>query len=122
MRDAVEEDTYTDYDPTEYERRRRDGGLADISNYTVELIGNNAVSVTNDTTGNEEYWDSDGYNGGSIDHIIVSGKGYNWVRSRIYKQKLPRDFYGGTVKRLRQGNLLLNVFKKGLKSRGLDVK
>lgn len=123
MNEAVKEDVYSSYDPTLYIRREEDGGLSDTRNMTVELIGNDTISITNDTRGNDDYSNTEGWDSGAIDGIIVTGHGYNWSKSKIYKlQPFPRDFYAGTVARLRKGNLLVNTLKAGLRKRGLDVK
>jgi hypothetical protein len=89
---------YSKYDPSEYARRGRSGGLADFHNYHVLNIGKMNMTIINETMGNSAYASgfgtnpSDGWNAGYINDIIESGRGYNWTRSRIYKKQLARPF------------------------------
>jgi hypothetical protein len=123
MSEEIIEDTYTAYQSEAdepYVRRGLDGGLADTRNMTVEIIGDNTISITNDTGENPAY-------GGNpyspIDGIIVSGRGYTWKKSEIYRlQPFPRDFYAGTIARLKKNNKHIQALKMGMRKRGFDIR
>lgn len=119
MSETIQEVTFSQYDPSQYVRRelRGEEGLSSIENIQVELIDDNTISVENVTTG-----DDDDY-GEPIDEIIVTGNGYTWERSRIYKnQPYPRDFYQDTVDRLKANGKHIEALKKGMIKQGLNVK
>ncbi len=90
--DSVVENVYSAYYPEKYVRRRSNGGLSDPENYTV-TEGKLSLSLINETPGNSEYADSEGWDSGPITDIIESGSGYHWTNSKIYNlQPYPRPF------------------------------
>jgi hypothetical protein len=123
MSDTIIEETYTAYESdafVPYERRGLDGGLADTSNMVVKKIGDNTIIIRNLTIGNSKY---PSYDDEPIDRIIVSGVGYRWTGSKIYRlQPFPRDFYSGTKVRLKRNNDHIKAFKEGMKKRGISIK
>lgn len=129
MSNVIENVTYNQYIPKEYKRRGVDGGLASKQNMRAEMIDDNTLAIKNMTTGNEEYAPprSQGYDEGTIDHIIVSGKGYHWTNSAIHypivrRSPLKRNFYEATREELQNTNDHVHSMYKGLKNRGIDVR
>ncbi|WP_127566596.1 hypothetical protein [Paenibacillus xylaniclasticus] len=117
MSETIKDVTYNEYDPSEYVRRMDGGGISDVRNYTVEIIGDNTISITNDATGADDDF------GKPLDEIIVSGTGYTWKNSGIYKmQPYPRDFYSDTVERLKNNGKHVEAIRTGLKRQGVDVR
>ncbi|GAV11285.1 hypothetical protein [Paenibacillus sp. NAIST15-1] len=119
MSETIQEVTFSQYDPSQYVRRelRGEKGLSSIENIQVELVDDHTISIENVTTG-----DDDDY-GRPIDEIMVTGTGYTWERSRIYKnQPYPRDFYQDTADRLKANGKHIEALKKGMLKRGLNVK
>jgi len=123
MVEVIKDETYKQYIPGEYERRE-EYGLSDIRNMDMKVVDTNTIAIKNETTGNELYSHSDGWDSGLIDGIIVSGRGYHWFRSEIYNAHPPiaRDFYSGTVRKLRDNKLHISEMKNGLEGTGLIVK
>lgn len=124
MSKTIKEKTYKQYIPGEYIRREDEDGLSDIRNMDTTVIDKNTISIRNMTTGNEAYSDSDGWDSGLIDGIIVSGRGYHWRRSEIYGSEMSgdpieRDFYSETVDSLKSSDKHVIAMKKGLQSEGL---
>lgn len=69
-------------------------GVADKRSYEI-TVDNSDLTMTIESTvqGNPRYENSqDGWDPGDITNIIESGKGYNWKRSEIYKQMIPRPW------------------------------
>lgn len=110
---GIELEVYSRYNPSQYIRRESNGGLIDKSN----MVANIRVD------GSKIYIDMDNITKGAgshsykrIDDIIVSGTGYTWKRSKIYKaQPYPRDFYEKTQSIIDQDGKLLNVVLSQLK-------
>lgn len=90
----AENDVLDKYTPTQYERRGSGGGgIEDERSYEVTVnVPELMMTVESTATGNPEYEKSDGWDPGYITDIIESGEGYNWKRSEIYKEKLPRPW------------------------------
>ena len=83
---------YPLYFPEEYVRRLESGGLGDEQNYEVSVNGN-LITVSNETSGNANYSNSEGWDPGYINDIIEKGVGYHWSESKIYGyQPYPRPF------------------------------
>lgn len=83
---------YKGYTPKMYKRRKEAGGIADPANYEVTRK-DLTLTVTNETTGNSMYDQTDGWDPGYITDIIESGSGYHWRGSEIYQnQPWPRPF------------------------------
>ena len=103
---------YDLYWPSQYIRRREDGGLSDFRNYEVESIGPMALRVSNNTPGNSAYRPpaSEGWDSGFINNIIEIGVGYNWTRSEIYKSEPnPRPFMEAAVNKYVDDYLLPDI-------------
>lgn len=123
MSEAIKENTYKEYvskakvEP--YERRGDEGGLSDVRNMDSKMISDNTLSIKNMTTGNEVYRDSQGWDRGLIDAIIVYGQGYHWSHSAIYQdQPFPRDFYEDTIERLESNQEHVKAFREGMRKLG----
>lgn len=114
----VETDVYAKYSPTEYIRRKEDGGLLDDENYLITPI-ENGVSIENITR-------DDGYATPSdpdrlVAPIVEDGVGYTWEWSKIYqKQPYPRPFIGNTRDELAKGKAK-EFLKKSLQGKGFKV-
>lgn len=87
-------DVLEKYDATQYERRGSGGGgIEDEKSYEVTVnVPELTMTIESTATGNPRYEKTDGYDPGYITDIIESGEGYNWKRSVIYKEKLPRPW------------------------------
>jgi hypothetical protein len=116
---GIQMEVYARYNPTQYKRRYGNGGLEDKNN----MVSN--VSVE----GNRIYIDLENVTRGAgdnsyqrIDDIIVSGTGYTWRKSNIYKmQPYPRDFYDRTQRIIDQDGKIESLIFSQLKSRGYDI-
>lgn len=118
MQEAIRIEVYAKYDPSEYERRYEKGGLMDERNMKHDLIVTDKsvkIMLTNYTKGNGDYPNSQPYE--YIDDIIVSGQGYTWERSDIYKSQMSRDFYTKTEELLKNTNIL-NEIKREMRRKG----
>lgn len=88
---SADENVYSLYTPTQYERRENNGGLSDPGNYEVNE-GDMSLTLVNNTPGNAERA-GEGYDSGAITDLIESGTGYHWRESKIYKMMpYPRPF------------------------------
>ena len=117
MEMAVHKDVYAKYTPSGkgtaythgvggYQRRKGKGGLSDPSNFDIQIYqqpnGNIVGYVRNITRGVGKAFE--------LDEVIVSGMGYDWTDSRIYRmQPFPRDFYQGTIDRIEASNWVYHV-------------
>ena len=113
-KEHVKIDVYDAYDPTQYVRRKEDGGLLDDKNYLVEEI-ENGIKISNITRDNGYATpsDPDRY----VTPIVEYGVGYTWEHSKIYhKQPYPRPFIEETRKDLKKGKLK-EFMKKALEKR-----
>ena len=90
----ADNDVLDKYTPTMYERRGPDGGgIEDEKSYEVTVdVPNLTMTVESTATGNPLYEKTDGWDPGYITDIIESGEGYNWKRSEIYRERLPRPW------------------------------
>lgn len=120
MAQSVSEIVYDAYEPTKYNRRFDNGGLADTRNMQITSVylEGDAIKLTfeNLTEGN------DSMKGELITPTIVEGIEENWANPDG-KWSWERDFISDTVNRLR-GNPtdLLNAFRTALIKRGFQVK
>jgi hypothetical protein len=121
MHEAVHKDVYAKYRPGGspnryasdvlgvrggYQRRKDSGGLSDPRNFDIRIFqeenGNIIGYVKNETKGVGKAFE--------LDEVIVSGMGYDWTESRIYRmQPFPRDFYQGTIDRIEATNWVYHV-------------
>lgn len=79
--EVINEVVYNQYDPRHYERRMENGGLTDKRNMKedVNLISDGLdITVINETRGNSDYKNAQGYTSGYIADIIEEGKGYGY--------------------------------------------
>lgn len=106
IKEHVETDVYAKYQPSQYMRRKENGGLLDDNNYLVKPI-KDGVSITNITTDNgyseEMYGDFGTHPDTWIVPIIETGIGYSWTESRIYKKPFARPFIDNTRNDLFKG-------------------
>lgn len=129
--ESVEKNVYQAYQPSspdgepwKYERRRTNGGLADIRNMTHEVINSgNGVELTveNKTKGKDQNFE--------IDDLVEYGDGYNGKEYEFKKNRdgtaqqylRPRPFTQRTKEDILMTNKHVDTMRKGLKSRGIDV-
>lgn len=120
MQQAIEYEVYAKYTPKSYIRRKENGGLLDKKNMVERIeVNRNKITVYlfNNTLGNDKYkYHTNDY----IDSIIVTGKGYTWKNSEIYKNPIKRDFYKETEKLLNDGELRSTIIKE-LRQKGIIV-
>lgn len=120
MQQAIEYEVYAKYTPKSYIRRKGNGGLLDKKNMVERIeVNRNKITVYlfNNTLGNDKYkYHTNDY----IDSIIVTGKGYTWKNSEIYKNPIKRDFYKETEKLLDDGELRSAIIKE-LRKKGIIV-
>lgn len=126
MQDMVSLIVYNEYSPTQYKRRgESNGGLGDITTYNYKLdIKKNGFNITvfANTEGDSDEPNAD-LIGQPIDEVIVTGKGYSWEQSGIYKnQPYPRDFYKATLDNLILTGALDNIVRQSLKEKGIIIK
>lgn len=123
MQTQIYDKVYAAYDPTQYERRYDNGGLADKSNMQESVeAGLMTLHVVNLTTGNEEYADSEEWDPGLITDIIEKGVGYHWRHSRIYSQQpYPRPFINETEKEVIRDGTVDRELANGLNALGYTV-
>lgn len=119
MQEAVEYEVYAKYTP-KYVRRKEKGGLSDKRNMVERIeISKQRITVYlfNNTLGNDKYkYHTNDY----IDSIIVTGKGYTWKNSDIYRNPIKRDFYKETEKLLNDGELRGAIIRE-LRKKGIIV-
>ncbi len=106
VRNAVQEDVYDVFEPKFYTRRKENGGMSDMENYSVEEVPNGIVIRNNTPLDN-------GRNSPRLDKLVVFGEG---------RMPFPRDFYSGASDMLEQSKAHVSALKKGLKDCGIDVK
>lgn len=109
MKEKIEEEVYSVYDPTMYERDREHGGLLDEANMEVTMLNDSTLSVENVRS-------DDGRN---VAEIVETGEGYD--HDFMYNG-IPRPFTEATREELRSTNEHTYAFYQGLKRQGLDVK
>lgn len=91
MERAIEDVVYSGYDPTQYVRREKDGGLIDPDNIAIENYDRNDEEHTMTV----KNYRSD--RGRDVAEIVNKGTGYTWKNSEIYqRQPYPRPFYSET--------------------------
>lgn len=76
----VEHNVYTAYTPTMYQRRKRNGGIADPFMYSYSVDGGSHTLMVTDNRHEVG--------------VVESGEGYTWENSRIYgMQPFPRPYF-----------------------------
>lgn len=121
MTQSIEEEVYDQYTPTQYERRREDGGLIDERNYNYSVKFNKdgiTVYMKNITRGVGRAF--------MIDEGIVTGKGfYDWTESAIYKRQqaggFSRDFYTYMEVLVEDDDKFKNIIKKQMGKKGWNL-
>lgn len=109
MKEKIEEEVYSVYDPIMYERDRESGGLLAESNMQVEMINDTTLSVENTRSDN----------GRNVAEIVETGQNYNFD---FQYNGIPRPFTEATREELRNTNEHVAAMYAGLKKMGLDVK
>jgi hypothetical protein len=124
MSEVIQNETFRQYTPTQYQRREEYGekGLSSVENMEAWMLDNKTIVIRNMTTGNERYANTEGWDQGLIDEIIVSGDGYHWTKSEIYNSPIARDFYAETAEELRNTGRATHALYRGLKRQNLDVR
>lgn len=118
MVEATETAVYSQYDPTQYIRRRGNDGLEDIRNIDYEDVSKTEIDVRNYARTNPAYGGGNEF----LDEFIVYGDRYTWTHSRIYQmQPFRRDFYFETMQRLQSNMKYLQTFKNAMKKKGYDI-
>ncbi|MNK45802.1 hypothetical protein D3C87_645730 [compost metagenome] len=110
MKDKIEEEVYSVYSPSVYERQREHGGLLDEHNMIVDMI--------NDTTMTVESQRMD--EGRNVSEIVETGQGYNPDWPFPY-EGVPRPFTEATREQIHNDGSVHFALYKGLKRQGLDV-
>lgn len=76
----VENDVYKAYTPTQYVRRKSEGGIADPRMYSYDVDSSTHTLTVSDNRHEVE--------------VVESGVGYTWERSLIYQmQPYPRPYF-----------------------------
>lgn len=136
--DMVEREVYAKYtpnngEPWEYQRRRKDGGLADIDNMVHEaaqIDGKVKLKVINLTPFNEEY-NFDNYRAGDTLANLVEGGDRKYGAEYSFKNNRSNDadkylqarpFQQETVKTLEGNKDHVDALKLDLMMKGLRVK
>ena len=116
MIEVINERVYDAYEPTLYERRRGNGGLSDPANIEGSWISDDVYEIMNTTKSQYSYYPR-------LDKIIITGYGYNWRGSRIYREApIKRDFIAGTIDALVDSEKeLARAFADGLRGKGFEV-
>lgn len=126
MQDMIALTVYNAYSPTDYDRRgESDGGLGDITTYDYKIdMSENGFNITvfANTQGNSNAPNAN-LVGEPIDEVIVTGQGYSWEQSNIYRQQpYPRDFYKATLDNLILTGALDNIVRQSFKEKGINIK
>lgn len=119
MIDHIQQDVYDTYEPTVYNRRWDNGGLADPNNVVSSMEGNTLI-VENYTLGNQYINGRNGdvsknYNK-PIVNIIETGVGYDT------RFNMKRPFIENTIYDLATNKYHVEALKQGLNKTGLEVK
>ena len=120
---TIEKVVYDVYSPNTYERREYEGGLADPENM-VEYVKNGTLTVDNLTEFNQ--YPASSNSGIGLAELVEygdGGGGYHYDYGRPGAEfKHPRPFTQETINTLKSSKLHVEVLKKALRARGLDVK
>lgn len=117
LKKAIKMEVYAKYRPSQYERRKENGGLLDEENMDYEIkVEGNRIKLIMYSTVRREYGSPE-----YIDSVIVTGKGYQWERSRIYQSQMPRDFYKVAQEIIESEELRIKL-KRVLQSKGYTIK
>nr|WP_251035389.1 hypothetical protein [Paenibacillus sp. ISL-20] len=109
MKENIESEVYSVYDPSMYERDREHGGLLDEDNMKVTMLDETTLSVENIRS-------DDGRN---VAEIVETGQGYE---HDFMFNGIPRPFTEATRDELRNTNVHVAALYTGLKQQGLNVK
>ncbi|MBX4152349.1 hypothetical protein [Paenibacillus lautus] len=109
MKEKIEEEVYSVYDPTMYERDREHGGLLDEANMEVTMLNETTLSVENIRSDN----------GRNVAEIVETGEGYDF---EFMYNGIPRPFTEATREELRNTNEHIHAMYAGLKKQGINVK
>ena len=121
MKEMIYKTVYNEYNPTVYQRRYEDGGLADMGLYDFQL------DVNSDGFNIRMYTNVEGIDGGNLqgkplDECIVEGNNYSWLDSQIYQnQPYPRDFYKATFDALIYEGALHYILENELGKKGIKI-
>lgn len=110
--DAYSPKLYRDDGEEPFKRRRENNGFQDRDNIVIfeEFLDDMLViDVSNKAVGK--------FDGERLDEIIISGKGYTWSKSEIYKTQQPRDFITETLKVLERTDIINKALKRKLKEK-----
>ncbi len=108
MKDKIQEEVYSVYSPTVYQRQGEHGGLTDDENIEVTMISKDTVSI-------ESKRMDDGRN---VSEIVETGQGYEY--SFPYAG-VARPFTEATREELENNGAVEAALYKGLRKKGLDV-
>ena len=115
---VIKEVVYEAYQPQTYRRREDDRGLSDTKNMHEEIMPTSDgvhIEVTNYTTGNENYYDAQGYTAGLIQDIIIEGEGYGYGLDSVIG---PRDFITAAQEQIDNSDEVDDVLEKELRRLG----
>ena len=113
MQEMIYRTVYDEFNPTSYERRYEDGGLADMGLYDFDIdMNNDGFTLRMFTNVKGAGFDKNH----SLDKYIVEGI-YQYPNS-----PKPRDFYQATLDSLIDGGELYGILIDKLKSKGINIK
>lgn len=109
MKEEIDKEVYQKYEPKVYIRDMDDGGLTDDKNIKTVMIDKNTLMI-----------ESARYDGSTnVSRIVQTGEGYT-INFPYYG--VPRNFTETTHDRLKSSNEHVDVLKKSLQSKGINVK
>lgn len=109
-RDMIQTEVYDKYDPTMYDRKKKDGGLQDYKNMESKLI-DGKLSIENIRKDEE----TDRY----VAPVVETGSGYDY---EFKYSNTGRPFVSKTAQELEKTGQHTQALKDGLTKRGLRVK
>lgn len=109
MKDQIEQEVYSVYDPKVYERKKDNGGLTDDENIDSYLTDATTLVVESNRFDGDK----------NVGETIVTGDGYDY--SFPYSGR-PRDYIEATRDSLEVTGAHVDALKHGLKRQKLDVK
>lgn len=108
MKEEIQERVYDAYTPTQYIRRKQNGGLLDDKNIKHHLSTNNHTLYVQNITDN-----------GFTVETVETGMGYTWENSSIYKNPFPRPFHKPSEEELINSGRAKKALIKGIRTRGI---
>lgn len=108
MKQKIEEEVYSVYSPTMYERKMDHGGLTDDANIITTPIGDNAITIESHRMDGDR----------NVSEIVESGQGYEFD---FMYNGVARPFTEETVEHFRDTNEHVAALAKGLIRQGLKV-